>query len=198
MDIILLREMIKISDVIDFNELKNRANDKDIDKFEDYIYSLYYSMGQGKINMIEFSKKIQAYMEENNISQEKFLNIQKKLMERYGVDMNNIDDQMKAYGIDASKFGALGKDYEEMRKTLSFQEKYKGKIAAKAMTVYIIKNSKNNLTIIMEDENIILKSEKHIDLNDNELNEFLCSYKKLVNDKDINISICENTTNYIY
>jgi Protein of unknown function (DUF3867) len=190
--------MIKISDVIDFNELRNRANDKDIDKFEDYIYSLYYSMGQGKINMLEFSKKIQVYMEENNISQEKFLNIQKKLMERYGLDMNNIDEQMRNFGIDPSQFGALGKDYEEMRKTLSFQDKYKGRIASKAMTIYTIKNSKNDLEIIMEDINIVLKSEKHIDLTDNELNEFLVSYKKLVNDKALNISICENSTSYIY
>lgn len=190
--------MIKISDIIDFNELKNRVNDKDIDKFEDYIYSLYYTMGEGKINMLEFSKKIQAYMEENNISQEKFLNIQKKIMERYGFDMNNIDEQMKAYGVDTSQFGALGKNYEEMRKTLSFQEEYKGKINSKTVTTYYIKNSKNDVEIIMEDCNVILKSFAHVDLTDNELNEFLCSYKKLVEEKPLNISICENASTYIY
>jgi len=190
--------MIQISDVIDFNELKNRANDKDIDKFEDYIYSLYYSMGEGKINMVEFSKKIQAYMEENNISQEKFLNIQKKLMERYGFDMNNIDEQMKSYGIDINGIGSLGKDYEEMRKSLSFQEKYKGRLSSKAVTIYSIKNTKNDLEILMEEDNVILKSLKNIDLNDNELNEFLCSYKKLIKDKALNISICEKSTTYIY
>ena len=190
--------MIEISDVIDFNELRNRANDKDIDKFEDYIYSLYYSMGQGNINMLEFSRKIQKYMEENNISQEKFLNIQKKLMERYGFDMNNIDEQMKNYGVDMSQFGALGKDYEEMRKVLSFQEKYKGKISSKAVTLYSISNNKNQIDIIMDDENVILKSSKNIDLTDNELNEFLCSYKKLLKDKPLNVSIYENSTNYIY
>lgn len=194
----LFKEMIKISDIIDFNELKNRVNDKDIDKFEDYIYSLYYTMGEGKINMLEFSKKIQAYMEENNISQEKFLNIQKKIMERYGFDMNNIDEQMKAYGVDTSQFGALGKNYEEMRKTLSFQEKYKGKINSKTVTTYYIKNSKNDVEIIMEDCNVILKSFAHVDLTDNELNEFLCSYKKLVEEKPLNISICENASTYIY
>ncbi len=190
--------MIKISDIIDFNELKNRVNDKDIDKFEDYIYSLYYSMGEGKINMLEFSRKIQAYMEENNISQEKFLNIQKKVMERYGFDMNNIDEQMKSFGIDTSQFGSLGKDYEEMRKTLSFQEKYKGRISSKTVTIYYIKNSNNNVEIIMEEENVILKSYTHINLADNELNEFLCSYKKLMKEKSLNISICENSSTYIY
>ena len=30
--------------IIDFNELKNKVNEKDIDNFESYIYSLYYKM----------------------------------------------------------------------------------------------------------------------------------------------------------
>ena len=28
--------------IIDFNELKNKVKDSDIDKFEDYIYKLYF------------------------------------------------------------------------------------------------------------------------------------------------------------
>ena len=44
--------------IIDFNELKNRVNDKDVDQFESYIYSLYYKMAEGKINMSEFSKEL--------------------------------------------------------------------------------------------------------------------------------------------
>ena len=28
--------------IIDFNELKNRVNDKDVDQFESYIYSLVH------------------------------------------------------------------------------------------------------------------------------------------------------------
>ena len=62
--------------IIDFNELKNKAKDKDIDKFEDYIYSMYYKLAEGKMNMADFSKNIMSYMEENNISQDKLLNIQ--------------------------------------------------------------------------------------------------------------------------
>ena len=33
--------------IIDFNELKNRVNDKDVDQFESYIYSLYYKVAEG-------------------------------------------------------------------------------------------------------------------------------------------------------
>lgn len=52
--------------IIDFNELKNKVKDKDIDKFEEYIYSMYYKLAEGKMNMSDFSKNILAYMEENN------------------------------------------------------------------------------------------------------------------------------------
>ena len=43
--------------IIDFNEIKNRVNDKDVDKFESYIYNLYYDMSSGKLNMSDFTKK---------------------------------------------------------------------------------------------------------------------------------------------
>lgn len=189
--------MIKISDVIDFNELKNKATDKDVDKFEDYIYSMYYSMAQGKMTMAEMSREIMKYMQDNNISQEKFMNIQKKIMERYGVSTEDLEEQMKSMGIDPS-FNSLGANYEDARKVISFQEKYKGKLSVKTSTSYRIKNSKNILEIYLEEENVILKSYDKIDLTDTELNEFLCSYKKVVGNKSLNISICENASTYIY
>ena len=51
--------------IIDFNELKNRVNDKDVDHFESYIYSLYYKMAEGKINMAEFSRELGEYMDQD-------------------------------------------------------------------------------------------------------------------------------------
>lgn len=63
--------------IIDFNELKNKVKDKDVDKFEEYIYSMYYKLAEGKMNMADFSKNIMSYMQENNISQDKLINIQK-------------------------------------------------------------------------------------------------------------------------
>ncbi len=52
--------------------------------------------------------------------------------------------------------------------------------------------------MLLENTDIVLISEKNIDLNDNELNEFLCSYKKVIEDKKINIILCENKKSYEY
>lgn len=54
------------------------------------------------------------------------------------------------------------------------------------------------MEIILEEDNVILKSAAHINLQDVELNEFLCSYKKVIKDKTLNISICENIGSYQY
>ena len=177
--------------IIDFNELKNKAKDKDIDKFEDYIYSMYYKLTEGKMNMADFSKNIMSYMEENNISQDKLINIQKKFLERYGIDSSGIGEQFKIPGLDMNNLGT-------MKKTISFQEKYKSRISTKSMSQYFIKNEKNDLKVLLENEDVILISEKNIDLNDNELNEFLCSYKKVIDDKKIKIVLCENIKGYEY
>ena len=181
--------------IIDFNELKNKAKDKDIDKFEDYIYSMYYKLSEGKMNMADFSKHIMSYMEENNVSQDKLLNIQKKILERYGFDSSSVEDQFKIPGLNMNNSGV---NYETMKKAMSFQEKYKSRISTKAMSEYFIKNEKNDLKVLLEKEDVILISEKNIDLNDNELNEFLCSYKKVIEDNKIQIVLCENIKGYEY
>ncbi|WP_394896025.1 DUF3867 family protein, partial [Clostridium baratii] len=41
-------------------------------------------------------------------------------------------------------------------------------------------------------------SDKNIDLNDNELNEFLCSYKKMFEGESLEVNICENKKTYNY
>lgn len=181
--------------IIDFNELKNKAKDKDVDKFEEYIYSMYYQMAEGKLNMADFSKNIMGYMQDNNISQDKLINIQKKFLERYGLDSSIIEEQLKMSGLD---LGISGGNYETMRKAMSFQEKYKDRIKVIPMSEYFIRNEMNNLKILLENEKVFLISEEEIDLNDTELNEFLCSYKKVIEDKKISITICDNTKNYEY
>ena len=181
--------------IIDFNEIKNKAKDKDVDKLEDYMYSLYYQMAEGKITMAEFTQKIYGYMSENNISQDKFLNIQKKLMERYGFDPSMLEEQLKSAGINISN---IGKDYENLRKTVSFQEKYKGSLKNKAVITYCIKNDKNDIEIFLETTNVLIKSLGKVDLNDIELSDFLCSYKTLVEDKKLSVTVCENCNKYDY
>ena len=181
--------------IIDFNEIKNQAREKDVDKLENYMYSLYYEMAQGKLTIADFNKSIMQYIQDNNISQDKFFNIQKKLMSRYGIDMTNIEEQLKSAGVNIS---SVGNDFEEYRKNVSFDEKYNEKIANKGVKTYSIQNDKNNVNIVLEKENVILMSEKTIDLTDIELNEFLCSYKKLVDGKKLKINICGNTKKYDY
>lgn len=181
--------------IIDFNEIKNKAKDKDVDKFEEYIYSMYYQMAEGKLNMADFSKNIMKYMEENNISQDKLMNIQKKFLERYGFDSSTLENQFNMSGLD---FSGLGLNYNNVKKTIGFQEKYKDRISVKSISEYFIKNDKNDLKVLLENEKVILISEKNIDLNDNELNEFLCSYKKMVDGNTLKITMCQNSSNYDY
>lgn len=181
--------------IIDFNELKNKAKDKDVDKLEDYMYSLYYEMAEGKITMADFTQNIYKYMEENNISQDKFINIQKKLMERYGFDSSIIDEQLKATGINLGDFQS---NYNSIKKTMGFQEKYKDRLVTKGVSLYTINNEKNNIELILEEENVYIQSEGKVDLSDIELSEFLCSYKKVRDDKELKIKVCENIKKYKY
>ena len=93
--------------IIDFNELKNKVKETDIDKFENYMYELYFSVADGSMTMAQFTSKIYDYMRENNISNEKFMNMQKKLLERYGVDEAEIERQLKSMGINPNDINSL-------------------------------------------------------------------------------------------
>ena len=177
--------------IIDFNELKQ---DRELDKLENYMYDLYYAVAQGKMSMSNFTKEIFDYMKKNNISQEEFLNIQKKLMERYGIDQSFLDEQLKHFGFNQP----INNDYESIRKAMGFHEKYKGRIKVATVSKYYIKNDINDIEITLENENVNIKSHKKIDLNDNELNEFLCSYKKTLEEKEVKISLCGDALDYIY
>lgn len=183
--------------IIDFNKLKNKAEEKakekDVDKLENYMYSLYYEMAQGKITMADFTKSMYKYMEENNISQDEFLNLQKNLMERYGFDSSFLDEQLK--GLGATNINV---SYDNIRKTLGFQEKYKDRLVNKAVSCYTIKNDKNDIEIMVEEDNVVIQSEGKIDLSDLELSDFLCSYKKVREEKPLNIRLCENVKKYNY
>ncbi|MDU2197371.1 MAG: DUF3867 family protein, partial [Peptostreptococcaceae bacterium] len=134
--------------IIDFNELKNKVKDTDVDKFEQYIYNLYFSVMDGSMSMSEFSRKIFDYMNDNNISQEKFMNIQKKFMERYGMDSQEVEKQLKNFGIDPSTINMGNLDPSNMnedqlnniRKAAGFYERYGAKIQPKSCISATIKN----------------------------------------------------------
>ncbi|MGL5151249.1 MAG: DUF3867 domain-containing protein [Clostridium sp.] len=180
--------------VIDFNELKNKVKDTDIDKFEGYMYELYYKMSAGQLGMADFTKEIHSYMEKNNISQDKFIKMQKKLMERYGMPTEMLDEQLKMAGLN---LGGAG-DYEKIRKTMSFQEKYKSRVKNKAQMSYSINNDKNDVEVLLDGENVTVLSNKKVDLADLELNELFVSYKKLNNDNPLKVRICESIRDFEY
>lgn len=191
--------------IIDFNDLKNKVKDSDVDKFEQYIYNLYFSVMDGSMSMAEFSRKILDYMRENNISQEKFMNIQKKFMERYGMDSEEVEKQLKSFGIDPAAAGFGNVDFnnisnesiENLKKSAGFYDKYGSKIQAKSCITTTITNEINDIEIVIDQDKVTLCSNKKINLMDAELNEFLLAYKNMFN-KKIKVVICENYSNYDY
>lgn len=192
--------------IIDFNELKNKVKDSDVDKFEQYIYNLYFSVMDGKMSMAEFSRKIFDYMRDNNISQEKFMKIQKQFMERYGMDTEEVEKQLRNFGIEPSTAGFMSnntsskvstEDLESFKKSAGFYEKYGEKIQPKSCITTFIKNDLNDINVIIDQEKIMLCSDRKINLMDSELNEFLLEYKNMFN-KKIKVVMCETTNKYDY
>jgi len=202
--------------IIDFNELKNKVKDSDVDKFENYMYDLYFSVADGSMTMSQFTSKIYEYMRENNISQEKFLKMQNRLMERYGVDPTELDQQIKNLGLnpnnlsfdDLNKFNPTNNtnntineikekiDYD-IDKNSDFYKKYNKDLESKVLITTSLKNEVNDMKIIIEKEKVTLISEGSINLVDAQLNELLLSYKGIKN-KKLKITICEKCKEYDY
>ncbi|WP_434796735.1 DUF3867 family protein [Terrisporobacter vanillatitrophus] len=202
--------------IIDFNELKNKVKDSDVDKFENYMYDLYFSVADGSMTMSQFTSKIYEYMRENNISQEKFLKMQNKLMERYGVDPTELDQQIRNLGLnpnnlsfdDLNKFNPTNntqstineikeKIDNDIDKNSDFYKKYNKDLESKELIITFFKSEVNDMKIIIEKEKVTLISEGSINLVDAQLNELLLSYKSIYN-KKLKITICENCKEYDY
>ena len=200
--------------IIDFNELKNKVKDSDVDKFENYMYDLYFSVANGSMTMSQFTSKIYEYMRENNISHEKFFKMQNKLMERYGVDPNELDKQIKSMGLDPNnlsfddlnKFSSINAtkntantttSTDKIDKNSDFYKKYGANLNSKGIIETTLKNDVNDIKITIDKEKVTLTSENTINLVDAQLNELLLSYKSMQNDK-IKVIICENCKEYDY
>ena len=208
--------------IIDFNELKNKVKDSDVDKFENYMYDLYFSMANGSMTMAQFTSKIYEYMRENNISQDKFIKMQNKLMERYGVDPSELDQQIKNFGLnpnnlndisnltfeDLSNFNTLNNKQSTINtaneklnnnidKNSDFYKKYNKDLESRELIITSLKDEVNDIKIIIEKEKVTLISESSINLVDAQLNELLLSYKSMHNGK-LKIVICENCKEYDY
>ena len=212
--------------IIDFNELKNKVKETDIDKFENYMYELYFSVADGSMTMSQFTSKIYEYMRENNISNEKFMNMQKKLLERYGVDESEIERQLRGMGINPNDLSSISsmnindirnknmnnntetkeepkveikidKAQENIVKNYDFYNKFATKLEYDSFIISYLKNDVNDIKIIIDKENVTLISSKSINLVDSQLNEFLLDYKNMIG-KKMKVSICENCKEYDY
>ncbi len=202
--------------IIDFNELKNKVKDSDVDKFENYMYDLYFSVADGSMTMSQFTSKIYEYMRENNISQEKFIKMQNKLMERYGVDPAELDQQIRNLGLnpnnlsfdDLNKFNSINNQKntsntnnknlsDKIDKNSDFYKKYNNDLESKELITTFLKDDVNDIKIIIDKEKVTLISEGKINLVDAQLNELLLSYKSMYNNK-LKVSICENCKEYDY
>lgn len=210
--------------IIDFNELKNKVKEADIDKFENYMYDLYFSVADGSMTMAQFTSKIYDYIRENNISNEKFINIQKKLLERYGVDEGEIEKELQKMGINPNDINSfsnmnindiknkavnntkqektkveikIDSTQENIVKNSDFYNKFATKLEYDSFIISYLKNDVNDIKIIIDKEKVLLISSKNINLIDSQLNEFLLDYKTMIG-KKMKVSICENCKEYDY
>mgnify|MGYP000930511816 FL=1 len=159
--------------IIDFGSFQNKVKDSDIDKLEEYMYSMYTNVSSGTMSPLDFSKSINEFLKKNNISVEKFGQMQEKLLERYGFDPKNIEEEMKRMGIDMNEGAYIinNKDKKESYSVkdfgdkLAFFERYDG-IEEKTIMHYLLDNGVNQVKFIMDGSNLTLVSEKKIDLSD--------------------------------
>ncbi|MFB0918095.1 MAG: DUF3867 family protein [Clostridiaceae bacterium] len=174
-----------MSDVIDLNKFKNKVRDKDINELENYIYSLYYKLAEGKLTMAELNVEVSKYLADNNISETKFMEIQKKLIERYGYDPSIVDQQ-------------FGEGSLNLRIASTLKTKYGNSLTEGFMIKKTIKNDRNDVTIICSSKEVFIYSQGSVDIEDNELNEFLVSYKRQCADENLKIVVSSNTSSYDY
>lgn len=167
-------------DIIDFKDIKNRAREKEVDDLENYVFSLYYEVAEGKMTYSQLNDKLIQYVKDNNIPNEKFIDMQKKLIERYGYDVKDIESKIQFMTPENSFSSAQ-----------NLKNKYGNTISSPFTYKKIIKNAMNDLIIYCEAEEVFIFSKIGINLNDNELNEFFVSYKKQINDKKLVVSLSE-------
>ena len=50
----------------------------------------------------------------------------------------------------------------------------------------------------LNEKELIIKSDKKVNFKDLELNDFICSYKKTLDDDKIKVRVCDSETTYEY
>jgi len=193
--------------IISFEEIKNRVNDDDLNLFEDFMTEELLKLNfDGDMDMLDFIKKISKYQEDHNIPPKKFMDIQTKLMERYGFDIKDaypgmLKDVKENIGkSDLNDPTSLFKDVDPVdfaAVSLGLIEEYRDNIGVKKIITLNVKNDKNDLRIFFDEDKVSLISEKKIDFSDEEVNKAISHYKEVVG-HSLRIQICEASNAYDY
>lgn len=190
--------------IISFQDMKEKVKPSDVDKFDEYIYGLFGDVASGKLSMFEFTTRITKYMEDNNISKEKFVELERQILQRYGFDADNIEEEFKKFESEESdlKFTGLGDDWDGMdsksaARKLGFYDYYSKQLKERNILELFIKNEKNDIRIILDKEQITLISENKIDFSDSEVNQAIAYYKATLS-KPLKVIVCEATNKYDY
>lgn len=181
--------------IIKFGKLQEKWEEQELDKLEAFMNSMVNDFISGKLSMAELSINIEKYRRENNISEEKMMKLQSKLVQNLGMSMGiqNVDEEIEAIKE------KIEKDMPEFKgaKNIIFKDYYKDKIHEKTISQMNVKNEKNDLKLIIEENLITIITEKKVDFSDDELNEIIANYKQCTNDT-LKIISCEATKIYEY
>ncbi|MEG0250489.1 MAG: DUF3867 family protein [Peptostreptococcus sp.] len=192
--------------IIKFGKLQEKWNEQEVDKFEDFLNMMMEDVVTGNISISEFTAKMSKYQLDNNISNEKLMELQKKLLEKMGIDIdiNDFNKQMEILegleksGSNSDSDGENKNSFDTKKiKEIAFFDFYKDKITNKKIPEFHLKTEKNDLIMFMEEDKITIVTENKIDFADDELNAVITDYRECIHGS-LKIVACEASKIYEY
>lgn len=186
--------------IINFADIKNRVTEEDVDAFEAFMSKELLNLDLNpELDMVGFANKISEYQERHNISNEKFMEIQTKMIERYGFTASddNLMQQEKKATEELNKRFRESDTYIYMSAIFGLNAIFDDKVEEKRTLQLDIKNDKNDLRMIFSGTTVTIISEKKIDLSDDSINKAISRYRESA-EKTIRIQICEASNAYDY
>lgn len=186
--------------IINFADIKNRVTEEDVDAFEAFMSKELLNLDLNpELDMVGFANKISEYQERHNISNEKFMEIQTKMIERYGFTASddNLMQQEKKATEELNKRFRESDTYIYMSAIFGLNAIFDDKVEEKRTLQLDIKNDKNDLRMIFSGTTVTIISEKKIDLSDDNINKAISRYRESA-EKTIRIQICEASNAYDY
>lgn len=192
--------------IIKFGKLQEKWDEQEVDKFEEFLNMMMEDVVTGSISISEFTAKMSKYQIDNNISNEKLMELQKKLLQKMGIDIdiNDFNKQMEILeGLENNSENSDSKEKDKNRfdtkkiKEIAFFDFYKDKIENKKIPEFHLKTEKNDLIMFMEEDKITIITEGKIDFADDELNGVITDYRECIHGS-LKIIACEATKIYEY